>query len=120
MAAKLKLIDVTKLKKTSGFVMKQSQVVVQQAQRSLDQQQEFMQRVGMDKDNLRAFINSDRWSAKQKHAARQELIRWKDELKAGISHDVSVKRKEIKQAARLLNPKKQTEQTTRRRRTGFI
>ena len=120
MASKLKLVDVTKLKKSSGYVIRHSEAVVSQAQKGIKQQQEFMQRVGMDKDKLRAFINSDRWPSRQKHLARQELIRWKEELKAGVAHDVSVKRKEIKQAARLLSPKKRAKQTTRRRRTGFV
>ncbi len=76
----------------------------------------------MDRQKLREFINGDRWSQKQKHKARQELLRLSEELKAEMAHDVSVKRKEIRLAARLLSAKQAQQQSRkpRRRRTGFI
>ena len=120
MASRIKLVDVTRLKKSSGFVTQQSNSVLKQAKESITRQQEFMAEVGMDRDKLRKFINGDQWSVQYRHKARQELIRWNEELKGAIAHDVSVKRKEIRQTSRLLNPKKQSTQNTRRRRTGFI
>ena len=120
MASRIKLIDVTKLPKSTGLVIQQAGSLANQAKGSLDKQEKFMNEVGMDRKNLRNFINGDRWSAQQKHKARQELIRWNDELKAEISHDVSVKRKEIRLSSRLLSIKKKAVQTTRRRRTGFL
>ena len=120
MASRIKLVDVTRLKKSSGFATQQSISVIKQAKESIARQEEFMDDVGMDRTKLRHFINGDQWSSEYKHKARQELIRWNEELKGDIAYDVSVKRKEIRLASRLLNPKKQSAQSTRRRRTGFI
>ena len=120
MASRIKLIDVTRLKKSSGFATQQSISVLKQAKESIARQEEFMDGAGMDRTKLRSFINGDQWSSQYRHKARQELIRWSEELKGAIAHDVSVKRKEIRLASRLLNPKKQSTQSTRRRRTGFI
>lgn len=120
MASRIKLVDITKLKKSSGLVTQQAKAVLKQANKSIDEQHEFMTRVGMDRNKLRDFINGSNWSSKHKHKARQELIRWNEELKNEISHDVAVKRKELRLAARLLDAKKQSTQTTRRRRTGFV
>lgn len=120
MTSHIKLVDVTRLKKSSSFVTQQSVSVLKQAKESIFRQEEFMGDVGMDRTKLRDFINGAQWSAQYKHKARQELIRWNEELKGAMAHDVSVKRKEVRQASRLLNPKKQPAQSTRRRRTGFI
>ena len=120
MASRIKLIDVTKLTKNSSLVIQQSSTVMNKAKVSLNKQQQFMDEVGMDRQTLRNFINGDKWSAQQKHKARQELLRWNEELKAEVAHDVSAKRKEIRLAARLLRVKTQTTQKARRRRTGFL
>lgn len=120
MAARIKLIDVTKLPRNTDLVTKTSGNLVAQAKASLKKQQDFMDEVGMDRKKLRDFINSDRWSVQYRHKARQELIRWNDELKAEIAQDVSARRKEIRLSSRLLGLKKQVTQAARRRRTGFI
>ena len=120
MALRMRLIDVTKLKKTSNLVVQQSSDVLVEAKSSMEKQQQFMDEVGMDRKKLRNFINGDQWSAQQKHKARQELIRLSEELKADIAQDVAAKRKEIRLASRLLNIRKKAKQAERRRRTGFI
>ena len=120
MVSRIRLVDVTKLRKTSGLVAVQSQKVVNQANERIKTQADFMNRVGMDRKKLRDFINNDTWSAKHKHIARQELIRWNEGVKAEIAADVSLKRKELRMSARLLNPLNKPSQTTRRRRTGFV
>ncbi|OED44316.1 hypothetical protein ACH42_07890 [Endozoicomonas sp. (ex Bugula neritina AB1)] len=120
MASRIKLIDVRKLPKNADLVARKSANIVAEAKACLKKQEDFMEEVGMDRKNLRTYINSDRWSAQQKHKARQELIRWNDEMKADIAQDVSAKRKEIRFASKLLNIQPKSTQTTRRRRTGFI
>ena len=120
MASRIKLIDVTRLPKSTGLVTQQTNALVSIAKTCLKKQQDFMGEVGMDRKKLREFINGDRWSSQQKHKARQELIRWNDELKAEIAQDLSAKRKEMRLASRLFGTKKRSIQTTRRRRTGFV
>lgn len=121
MAAKIKLVDVTKLKKSNVLVTNQAEQVLRQAKAMLQKQEEFMSEGGMDRQKLRAFINSDAWSSRQRQKARQELIRWHEELKNGMSQDASVKRKELKLSARLLKPgRKQASKRSQRRRTGFL
>ncbi|MGB1271713.1 MAG: hypothetical protein ACPG5T_06550 [Endozoicomonas sp.] len=121
MAGKIKLVDVTKLKKSNVLVTNQTEKVLRQAKALLEKQEAFMAQGGMDRQKLRAFINSDAWSPHQRQKARQELIRWHEELKNGMAHDASVKQKELKLSARLLKPgRNQVSKRSQRRRTGFL
>ena len=107
MASRIRLVDITKLSKSSWLVQKESEAVLNQANRSMKQQAEFMENVGLDRKALRDFINSDRWTVKQRHKARQELIRFSEELKQDMSEQASEKRREIRLANNLLKPKRQ-------------
>ncbi|WP_062261896.1 hypothetical protein [Endozoicomonas arenosclerae] len=120
MASRIRLIDVTKMKKSSWLVQQESEVVVKAARKDISKQENFMNSVGMDKKKLRDFINGDSWSANYKHKARQELIKFNDELKGDLAHEASLKRKEIRLANRLLAPKSKSRSTGRRHRTGFV
>ena len=120
MASRIRLVDITKLRKSASLVQKESEKVVAQAHRQLNSQEQFMEEVGMDRKALRAFINGDQWSAVFKHKARQELIRFNEELKRDIATAVSLKRKEIRLSNRLLSPKSKVKQSAGRHRTGFI
>lgn len=120
MAVKLKLVDITKLKKSSYLVSEESKMAIRDARVSLDKQEEFMRNGGMDREKLRAFINSDYWTSRQKHKAREELLRFHDELKSNMAHEASVKRKELRSSSNLLNQDKARTGTTRRKRSGYV
>ncbi|KEQ19595.1 hypothetical protein [Endozoicomonas numazuensis] len=120
MASRIRLIDVTKMKKSSWLVQQESEVIVKSAKEGINRQKGFMDSVGMDKKKLREFINGDAWPANFKHKARQELIKFNDELKSDLSHEASLKRKEIRLANRLLKPKTSSRSSGRRHRTGFV
>lgn len=120
MASRIKLIDVTKLKKSSWLVQQESEATVKTAKAGINRQKDFMDSVGMDKKKLREFINSDAWPTHFKHKARQELIKFNDELKSDLSQEASLKRKELRMANRLLKPKTKSGSSGRRHRTGFV
>ncbi|AMO55451.1 hypothetical protein GZ77_10125 [Endozoicomonas montiporae] len=120
MASRIRLVDITKLSKSSFLVQQESEAVLSQASQSLKQQAQFIENVGLDRKALRDFINSDRWTVKQRHKARQELVRFSEELKQGMSEEASEKRREIRVASNLLKPKSKSKSTVRRRRTGFV
>lgn len=120
MASRIRLVDITKLGKSSWLVQQESDAVVKQAEKSMETQANFMKKVGLDRKVVRDFINSDRWTVKQKHKARQELVRFNDELKRDMSDDASEKRREIRLANRLLKPKSKNMSSARRHRTGFV
>ncbi|UYM17177.1 hypothetical protein [Endozoicomonas euniceicola] len=120
MASRIRLVDITKLSKSSWLVRQESEAVLNQAHRSMKQQAEFIENVGLDRKALRDFINSDRWTAGQRHKARQELIRFSEELKQDMSEQASEKRREIRLANNLLKPKSKSKSSVRRRRTGFV
>lgn len=120
MASRIRLIDVTKLKKSSWRVQQESEAAVKNAKADINRQEEFMNSVGMDKKKLREFINSDAWPVHFKHKARQELIKYNDELKSDLSHEAALKRKELRLAGRLLKPKSKSRSSGRRHRTGFV
>ena len=120
MASRIRLVDITKLGKSTFLVQQESETVLNQANRSLKQQAEFVENAGLDRKALRDFINSDRWTVKQRHKARQELVRFSEELKQGMSEEASEKRREIRLANNLLKSKSKSKTTVRRRRTGFV
>lgn len=120
MASRIRLVDVTKLKKSSWLVQQESEVVVKEARNGLAKQEAFMDTVGMDKKALRNFINGDSWPTTYKHKARQELLRFNEDLKRDMSAEASSKRKEIRLSNRLLTPKSKSKSSARRHRTGFV
>ena len=120
MASRIRLVNITKLNKSSWLVQQESEAVLKQADQSMKAQTDFMDKVGLDRKSLRDFINSDRWTVKQKHKARQELVRFNEELKRDMSEEASEKRREIRLANRLLKPKSKNKPSARRRRTGFV
>ena len=120
MSSRIRLVDITKLKKSSWFVHNESQAVIEQARSDIKKQQEFLESVGMDKQQLRAFINGDQWSAAFKHKAREELLRFSEQLRQEMKEESAAKRKELSQARRLLSSRKKARESARRRRTGFV
>ncbi len=121
MAVKLKLVDVTKLKKASFLVSQETEKAVAEARVMLDKQEEFLQNGGMDRQKLRAFINSDQWTSQQKQKAREELLRFHNELKTDMARVAADRRKELNSANRLLEQRKlQPGTATRKQRSGFI
>ena len=122
MSIQLKLVDVRKLEKTPSYVMAESQAVLESARKMLSKQEEFMQQGGMDREKLRAFINSDYWSAKQRQKAREELLRFHAELKSNMQQAADEKRQEIKLSKRLLKQEKNlsTGERVRKKRSGFV
>ncbi len=102
MAIKLKLVDITKLKKADYLVTEESQKTLRDAKVLLDKQEEFMKNGGMNRQQLRAFINSDFWTSRQKQKAREELLSFHKELKENMASEASIKRKELSTASRLL------------------
>jgi|GEM_PF-6366888 len=121
MAVKLKLVDVTKLKKASFLVSQETEKSVAEARVMLDKQEEFLQNGGMDRKKLRAFINSDQWTSQQKQKAREELLRFHNELKTDMARVASAKRKELNNSGRLLEQRKlQPGTATRKQRSGFV
>ena len=120
MAVKLKLVDVTKLQKSSFLVSQETKKAVADARAMLDKQAEFMKNGGMDREKLRAFINSDLWTNHQKQKAREELLRFHSELKSNMADAATAKRKELNFASRLLDQSKVQASTTRKKRSGFI
>ena len=102
MAVKVKLIDITKLKKADYLIAQESQKVLRDAKTMLDKQEEFMKNGGMNRQQLRAFINSDFWTSRQRQKAREELLNFHKELKESMASQASIKRKELSTASRLL------------------
>ncbi|MRI32065.1 hypothetical protein EOPP23_03500 [Endozoicomonas sp. OPT23] len=120
MSSRIRLVDITKLKKSSWFVQSESQAALHKARADITRQEEFLESVGMDKHQLRAFINGEQWSAAFKHKAREELLRFSDQLKQEMTEEASAKRKELGEARRLLSSRKKARESARRRRTGFV
>ena len=120
MAVKLKLVDVTKLQKASFIVSQETKKAVADAKVMLDKQEEFLKNGGMDRQKLRAFINSDRWTAQQKQKAREELLRFHGELKTNMAEAATAKHKELNFASRMLQQGKVQASTTRKKRSGFV
>ncbi|WP_419535221.1 hypothetical protein [Endozoicomonas sp.] len=122
MAVKLKLVDITKLKKSNYLASAASKAAIREAKELLDKQEEFMKNGGMDRQKLRAFINSDYWTSRQKQKAREELLSFHSELKNNMAHEASVKRKELQKASRILNQgKAKTKKApVKRKRSGFV
>ena len=87
MAIKLKLVDITKLKKADYLVTEESQKTLRDAKVLLDKQEEFMKNGGMNRQQLRAFINSDFWTSRQKQKAREELLSFHKELKENMASE---------------------------------
>ncbi|WP_067519214.1 hypothetical protein [Endozoicomonas ascidiicola] len=118
----LKLVDVRKLQKTSSVVMAESQAVVESARKMLAKQEEFMEKGGMDREKLRAFINSDHWSAKQRQKAREELLRFHSELKSNMKQAADEKRKDMALGRRLLKQENDVVkgQRVKKKRSGFV
>ena len=102
MAVKLKLIDITKLKKADYLIVQESQKVLRDAKTMLDKQEAFMKNGGMNRQQLRAFINSDFWTSRQRQKAREELLNFHQGLKESMASQASIKRKELSIASRLL------------------
>ncbi len=120
MSSRIRLVDITKLKKSSWFVQSETQTAIEHARRDILKQEDFLKSVGMDKQQLREFINGDQWSSGFKHKAREELLRFSEQLKQGMSEDISAKRKELSEARRLLSTRKKARESACRRRTGFV
>ncbi|MFK0573515.1 hypothetical protein [Endozoicomonas sp.] len=120
MAVKLKLVDITKLKINNYLAVEQSQAIIREAKVMLDKQEEFMKNGGMDRQKLRAFINSDLWSSRQKQKAREELLNFHDELKNNMANEASAKRKELRSASRLLTQRRVKKATTAKKRSGYV
>ena len=120
MSSRIRLVDITKLKKSSWFVQSESQIALEKARRDISRQEDFLKSVGLDKQQLRAFINGEQWSAAFKHKAREELLRFTEQLKQEMSEEASAKRKEISESRRLLSARKRARESARRRRTGFV
>ena len=120
MSAQRRMVEVTRLKKSSWLVYQETKAVVKESRQAISRQERFMNEVGMDKKNLRSFINNEAWPVNFKHKARQELVKFNEDLKRDMSNDASIKRKEIRQASRLLTPKSQSGTRPRRRKTGFV
>lgn len=122
MAVKLKLVDITKLKKSNYLASEESLAAIRNAKVLLDKQEEFMNNGGMDRQKLRAFINSDFWTSRQKQKAREELLHFHDELKNNMANEASTKRKELRSASRLLNQGKSKVKggASKKKRSGFV
>lgn len=120
MASRIRLVNITKLNKSSWLVQQESEVVLKKTRQSVDRQAEFINKVGMDRKALRDFINSDHWTAKQRHKARQELVRFNEDLKQDMADQASLRRKEIRVSRNLLMPKSKSKSSARRHRTGFV
>ncbi|PJE80398.1 hypothetical protein CI610_00630 [invertebrate metagenome] len=123
MSSRIRLIDITRLKKSSWLVQAESEKALKQARQSLRAYEEMMEDVSMDRKALHKFLNSDEWPAHYRHKARQDLLQFKDELKSAMAQDIAAKRKEIKLASRLLvsrDKKASQAKRVRKGRTGFI
>lgn len=123
MAVKLKLVDVTKLKKSSYLVLEESKAVVREARAMLDKQEEFMKNGGrMDRKKLRSFINSGYWTAWQKQKSREELLNFYHEFKDNMANEASAKRKELRNARNMFSQRKGKGKRARiaRKRTGLV
>ena len=120
MAVKLKLVDITKLQKATFLVSQETKKAIADAKVMLDKQEEFLKNGGMDREKLRAFINSDRWTNQQKQKAREELLRFHSELKSNMAEAATAKRKDLNFASRLLEQGKTKASTTRKKRSGFV
>ncbi|MGB0361195.1 MAG: hypothetical protein ACPGEF_07305 [Endozoicomonas sp.] len=122
MSIQLKLVDVRKLEKTPSYVIAESQAAVEAAKSMLAKQGRFLQQGGMDREKLRAFINSDSWSAKHKQKAREELLRFHSELKSDMKQAADEKRQEIKLSKRLLKQENSVSigQSAQKKHTGFV
>ncbi|WP_422461624.1 MULTISPECIES: hypothetical protein [unclassified Endozoicomonas] len=120
MALKLRLVDVTKLQKTNYLTSEASKAAVREAKVLLDKQEEFMKNGGMDRQKLRAFINSDYWTSRQKQKAREELLNFHNEFKSNMANEATAKRKELNSASRLLTQRKVKKASTVKKRSGYV
>ena len=120
MASRIKLVDITKLNKSSWLVQQESDEVVKKAKQGINRQAEFMNKAKLDRRALRDFINSDHWTVKERHKARQELVRFSEDLKQDMADQVSQRRKDIRLSRQLLTPKSKKKSSARRHRTGFV
>ena len=120
MTSRIRLVDITKLNKSSWLVQQESEAVLKKIRQSVHKQAEFMNKVGLDRKALRDFISSDQWTLKQRHKARQELVRFNKDLKQEMSDQASRKRKEIRLSRNLLTPKSKNKSSAWRHRTGFV
>ena len=120
MAKRVRLINVTQLKKSSDLVQKEASELLSSTRLAMDKQAAFMKEIGIDKKSLRNFINNGKWSAPQRQKMQQELIQFNGDLKADMSQAVAAMRKKLKEAGRLLSGKKALSKGGRKRRTGFL
>ncbi len=120
MAVKLKLVDITKLQKSNYLASEVSKSAIREAKVLLDKQEEFMKNGGMDRQKLRAFINSDYWTSRQKQKARDELLNFYNEFKSNMANEASAKRKELRSASRLLSQRKVKKTTSAKKRSGYV
>ncbi|WP_257265989.1 hypothetical protein [Endozoicomonas sp. ONNA2] len=120
MALKLRLIDITKLQKSNYLASESSKAAIREAKVLLDKQEEFMKNGGMDREKLRAFINSDYWTSRQKQKGREELLSFHNELKSNMANEASAKRKELSSAGRLLSQRKVKKASTVKKRSGYV
>ena len=120
MAVKLKLVDITKLKQSNYLGSETSKAAIREAKVMLDKQEEFMKNGGMDRQKLRAFINSDFWTSRQKQKAREELLSFHNDLKSNMANEATAKRKELKSAGSLLTQRKVNRASSVRKRSGFV
>ena len=81
-----------------------------------------MQEVGMDRDKLKTFINSEFWTPQQKQKAREELIRFHAELKSDMKQVADEKNKEVTAGLTLLsqNGMSITKSKPRKKRSNLI
>lgn len=122
MARKLKMIDITKLKKATPLIQQETNTVLSEARSMLERQEAFMQEVGMDRDKLKTFINSEFWTPQQKQKAREELIRFHAELKSDMKQVADEKNKEVTAGLTLLsqNGMSITKSKPRKKRSNLI
>ena len=120
MESRVRLVDVTKLNKSSWLVQQESEALLREAEQNLKAQSDLMSRMGLDRKALREFINNDQWTTVQRHKARQELVGFNETLKRDMSDKASEVRKDIRLASRLLKPKNKRASSSRRQRSGFV
>ena len=123
MATKLRLIDITQLKKSSRLALQETNAVLQSAKKSIAQYDELMEQIGMDRKALLKYLNLSDWPAHYRKKATEDLLNWKKQIKNEMAQDVVEKRKQLKRAASLLDPSKNEKRkrtTTRKHRTSLI
>ncbi|USE35386.1 hypothetical protein [Endozoicomonas sp. SCSIO W0465] len=120
MSLKLRLVDITKLQKSNYLASEASKAAVREAKLLLDKQEAFMKNGGMDRQKLRAFINSDYWTSRQKQKAREELLNFHKEFKNNMVDEASAKRKELSSASSLLSQRKVKKASTIKKRSGYV